>query len=335
MKSTTGLILKRPSFKTWQFKRKFRKHRSIGSSPINPSGDWTNFLPKNEYQLHRKFDDYGCVTHSAQNLLETLLYFKMKALDRNDITQTLASLGMLDDTGRPNFDDWFTVLMSGTTPGRGNSQERVWDNIRTLGLIGQLPFDENMSQAEYYNKNNTKPEMLSKAKKFLEHFKINSEYLKTVGLPIWAGGTKSALGEIKEGLTHSPLQTVVNNGTHCEMTYNEDSGEELSLNSYKGRELLRRNYGYHQFHIKADCELIKPLAMPQLYKKAGTKAIYFLNLDDMKLVPYADGIVSGGSMFKTTGLVYSMAERVEELPYEIADYSMTTIKNIDLIKLNS
>jgi len=333
MKSTTGLILKRPSIKVWQHRRKFWKSRTIGSSPINPSGNWTKWLPKKEYQRHARFDDYGCVTHSAQNVLETLLYFKMDAQGNTDIRDTLRSLDMLDETGRPNFDDWFTVLESGTVPYQGNSQEKVWDTIRKVGLIGQqFIFNDNTSQADYYDRKKITPQMIEKAKKFLEHFKINSEYLQTVGLPVWMGGTKSALSVIEEGLTHSPLQTVVNNGTHCEETYNTEGSDELSFNSYKGVEHIRRNYGQHWYHIKAEITLIKKLLTPELYRKAGTKAIYFLNPEDMKLVPYADGIVSGATMFKTTGLVYSMANRVEELPYEIADYSMTTIKNSQLIK---
>jgi hypothetical protein len=68
--------------------------------------------------------------------------------------------------------------------------------------------------------------------------------------------------------------------------------------------------------------------MPILYKKIGEPAIYALNTEDNVLVPFADGVVMGGKLFKTlygtTNYSDLPRENVTELPYPIAPYQFTT-----------
>jgi hypothetical protein len=72
-------------------------------------------------------------------------------------------------------------------------------------------------------------------------------------------------------------------------------------------------------------DIIKLNSM-KLYKKKGESAIYFLNPKDNKLVPYADGVITGGDMFKILFGDYKFAptQIVDELPYSVAGYQMTT-----------
>jgi hypothetical protein len=67
----------------------------------------------------------------------------------------------------------------------------------------------------------------------------------------------------------------------------------------------------------------------ELYKKVGEPAIYVKHWNEPLLVPFADGAIAGGDIFKT---LYGIADysklpiiKVENLPYPIASYSVKTI----------
>ena len=151
----------------------------IAYEELNPSGDWTQWLPKEEWQWKDNgFDTLACVTFSALNIIESLFYFH---------------------TGRQvNFSDRFTAFISGTTQ-NGNWQWKVGDSIRKDGLVLEQdwPMIDNPSWDTYY----TAPpiEVINKAKDFLKDWQVNYEFIDF---------TKESL--IKH-LKQAPIQVVFPN----------------------------------------------------------------------------------------------------------------------------
>lgn len=149
---------------------------TLAFEELNPSGDWTPFLPLGEWQRNHIFDTMACVTYSALNCIETIYYFK---------------------TGkRINFSDRFTATMSGTTP-NGNYLWKVGDSIRKDGLIEEVtwPTVDNFDWATYY----TSPtiEIINRAKEFLDEWTINYEFIDF--------SKESLLKHLKQ----SPIQVVI------------------------------------------------------------------------------------------------------------------------------
>ena len=88
---------------------------AVAYEEVNPSGDWSAFLPVGESQIGLYGDTLACVTFSALNCLETLQKFKG------------------NDT---NYSDRFTAKMSGTTK-NGNYLQAVANSIRHDGLVDE------------------------------------------------------------------------------------------------------------------------------------------------------------------------------------------------------
>lgn len=142
-----------------------------------PSGDWTPYLPLEEWQWHTiGFDTMACVTFSALNVLETLYFFK---------------------TGiRRNFSDRFTAVMSGTMK-TGNYLWKVGDSIRKDGLVDEAdyPMIDNPTWDTYYV---TPPiEVINKAKEFLKDWEVHYEVIDFT--------RESLLKHIKQ----APIQVVI------------------------------------------------------------------------------------------------------------------------------
>lgn len=123
----------------------------------NPSGNWTDYLPQEEWQYDPiGFDTMACVTFSALSILETLYSFK---------------------TGtKRNFSDRFTATLSGTLP-TGNYLWRVGDSIRKDGLVDESdwPMIDNPKWDTYY----TMPPIgiINKAKEFLKEWQVQYEVI--------------------------------------------------------------------------------------------------------------------------------------------------------------
>ena len=154
-----------------------------GASPlvfedINPSGDWTKYIPKEEKQyVYAIFDTFSCTTFSALNKIEIAINYLIKEKKLPDEIRTrLNELGFFAD-GSFNASDRFTATMSGTMP-NGNYFQNVWDSIRKDGILPEvlLPFGGN-NQLEYLNKNLITPEMRAVALEFTKLFDIGYEWL--------------------------------------------------------------------------------------------------------------------------------------------------------------
>jgi len=144
----------------------------LDETKINPSGDWSAYLPLKEYQ-NKGLETMACVSFSALNCLEILLNFKYKE--------------------NINFSDRFPAKMSNTTK-KGNWMTNVGDSIRKDGLVLESDYPSVWtSWDDYYQ---TIPDdILEKA---IRDYKINYE---------WVVPTNQ--DSLAEALKIAPIQVVV------------------------------------------------------------------------------------------------------------------------------
>ncbi len=146
---------------------------------VNPTGDWTEFIPPGERQSQSNVDSMACVTFSALNSIET----QEKHL-----------------TGRqPNYSDRWIAKMSGTTP-QGNYLHKVADTIRDYGLVLEEDYPSDFTSWNQYYADIPEPklsQLLAKGRKWLEDWTIRYEWV----------GTKLDL--IQQNLKQAPLQVVI------------------------------------------------------------------------------------------------------------------------------
>jgi len=104
---------------------------NIPDEILQPDGDWTPFLPKDEFQFKGNFDTQNCTVFAALNAIEILMKRKY--------------------AGEYNYSERFLGIMAGTTP-QGNSPHKVAETIRKVGLIEDkdLPFDDSVKSWEQY-----------------------------------------------------------------------------------------------------------------------------------------------------------------------------------------
>lgn len=103
---------------------------TIPYQEINPTGDWTPFVPKAENQYSNMADSMACVSFSFLNCLETQLKFFGEELD---------------------FSDRFLAKMSGTTI-HGNTLQKVADTFREFGCVleADWPRPDNFTWETFY-----------------------------------------------------------------------------------------------------------------------------------------------------------------------------------------
>ena len=127
---------------------------------LNPSGDWTKYLPDGEWQLLHDVDTMNCTSFSFYNVIETLYFFL---------------------TGKKrNFSDRFGGTMAGNTK-QGNYMWAPPDTARHYGMIDEdvwpVPERGNLAPNEYWDLYYIMPpiEVINKAKEFLKDWTITYE----------------------------------------------------------------------------------------------------------------------------------------------------------------
>ncbi len=153
---------------------------SLPQTIVNPSGDWTNFLPMFESQLEKSFDSDGCTVFGTLNAIETL---------------QLA----LDNTAN-NYSKRYVYNVVGITP-PGSDPHLVATVIRGNGLIAQIDLpDEVSSLVEFETPRPMTQDLLNKGQLFLTKWQLGHEWL-------WGTAPSQAnrLSLMKEALKTSPL----------------------------------------------------------------------------------------------------------------------------------
>jgi len=145
---------------------------SLDETKINPSGDWSAYLPLKEYQ-NKGLETMACVSFSALNCLEILLNFKYKE--------------------NINFSDRFTAKTSNTTK-KGNWMTIVGDSIRKDGLVLESDYQSVWTNWDDYYQ--TIPD--DALSKVIKNYKINYEWI----VPTNQDG-------LTEALKIAPIQVVV------------------------------------------------------------------------------------------------------------------------------
>lgn len=334
-----GLIFEPPQKQDWV----------LGGSPYKrdvlfPEGDCEKYLPTPERQASRVYDPFSCVANSCHNCLETILCYMMEK--DPDVEIILKSLEILDENGKPNLSDRFLAKVSGTIPGRGNSLRAVAEAVRKFGFVSEKfwPKTDNMDEATYYAE--IPDAVMKQAAKSLVYFEIHHENLMLEN----DGVFYSSHEEMAKARKLSPLQVCVDgnywnvdglfgsenggvgrtiNYTHATCNFKADPGTTIesifdTYDPFKKKFVPDYPFGTPKLFFITK----KKIMMPQLFKKNGEAAIYALDPLNKQLVPFSDGLVPGGEVFKT---IYGTSDyeaiprqNVDVLPYPVASYSITT-----------
>lgn len=277
---------------------------------INNTGQWTDIDIEIEIQKVLSGEDsFFCVIFSTNNCHEIIYKLRYS----NEI----------------NFSEVFGGIGCGVYRNRGTSYENYFEFFRKnfCAFEDEMPFDIIKNLDELYS-TKISSDLKSVVKIRGEAYEIKYQFLKS-----------NTTDTLKNALTISPIVAAV------EGSYVFSNGKIINAGGSYCHSILIIGYKENDYWLVMDSETkqvlkfdwnykfsspsvhsFKKLNMPELYRKKGEKAIYFFNPDDGQLSPYQDGVISGGSMFKATGLLYSMATVVDELPYPIADYVMTTVR---------
>jgi len=163
-----------------------------------PDGQWGQYLPVFERQSNPGFDTFSCVSYSLLNCVEILIKWEAGV--------------------EHNFSDRYLATKSGTICGRGNWMTIVVNTLLEHGvpLEAYYPFSKDVKTCEEYFQFLTL-ELDALAEDFTDRYKLQWEWLS---LPLNGQATSAHLrGRMKEALTQSPLQAVINNQTHVVTVY--------------------------------------------------------------------------------------------------------------------
>jgi len=170
---------------------------SLPPKIINPSGDWTPYLPKFEPQ-RKQLETWNCVAFATIKCVQILL--KKLGVDEN-------------------YSDRFTGITAGTKVG-GNDPHTVAQAIRHFGLIPEsmLPFsDDLISVEEYFSyKGGDEEKCLKEGQNWLENYGFGHEY-------VFTGKTDRA--KMIDALRYSPLGVSVFAWKKRSGIYFKDSGD--------------------------------------------------------------------------------------------------------------
>lgn len=150
---------------------------SLGGDVLQPSGQWFDYLPKDEVQNLNGIEPFACVTFSTFNALETLIR-RLFGVERN-------------------YSDRFLATMSGTAAQKGNSLQTVAETLRHQGapLESLWPLDISINTFEKFYAP-IPDSVRTIALEFIAEFDYKHEYVPTD--PI----------SLKKALTYSPLNVA-------------------------------------------------------------------------------------------------------------------------------
>lgn len=172
----TGVIIEPPKPKDWIF----GAATSIPFEERLADGNWKKYQPTKELQFSfGKYDTMSCVTFSGLNSFEMQVNWMLKnGKIPDDVVKKLRDMGFFDANDQFNCSDWFTAVMSGTTP-NGNTLNAVWESIRVHGVLPQskgLKPEDVQNIQEWLDPTKITQEHKDLALQSLEIFKTNYEW---------------------------------------------------------------------------------------------------------------------------------------------------------------
>lgn len=261
---------------------------------LREDGQWDSYIPSYEPQRNVYFDTMACVSFSALNCIETLLYRKYGE--------------------QTNFSDRALAKMSGTTT-EGNSLWNVAETIRKKGFLyeSDWPFLGFLKDRDgYYS--DIHPELLAAAEANLKRYSISYEF-------VWDTPDK-----LVEALKFAPVQVAFHaycplqegiharcagTGNHAVMLYGYVLGQYWKIydhydNKFKKVAWDTAFYGAVKFDI-SNAEKPMPQFKPNtLYQVVEGPGEFILNIagkmrrDDLTKLLASWAVVNGG---KTDGQV--------------------------------
>jgi len=125
---------------------------------INPSGDWTDYIPSFESQ-RRSIETSSCTEYGTISAIQILEKFKFGE--------------------EHNYSERALAILAENTPS-GNSPHKVADTIRKFGLVPEeyLPFDDSIQSWDEYMDAEDKSIMM-KGQEWLDKYEFNHEWVKT------------------------------------------------------------------------------------------------------------------------------------------------------------
>jgi len=130
----------------------------IKGEALNPSGDWSKFLPKYEAQAER-YETQGCTVWGSQNQVETLHKFLFQL--------------------EPNYSELYNYIFAGVDPYQGANPQKAYESFRHDGLIDndlyELPDDFN----EFLKMIKDEPpkELQVKGQQWLNEYEITHDWI--------------------------------------------------------------------------------------------------------------------------------------------------------------
>lgn len=285
-------------------------------------GHWTPYLPVQEIQRVRDGDTYGCTGYSDNNVDE----FIHKRKYGYEI----------------NISDMFVVVGSGNVRGVGNTMKAPAEFKRTKGLVfeSDYAYSREMTLDEFYA-------LIPKA--IYDKAEQSLTVYKTGYLSVNGTGQQTLL----EALKVSPNKVAIegryifdadgrirNDGSpynHAVVLFDYVLDSNGNVKEYwifdSETEQFLRFRGDYAFLSPMVKFLEKKTFM--LYKKLGEPALYIKHWSENLLIPFSDGVVAGGDVFKTLYSVTSYKDLprkdVDVLPYPVASYGISTT-NLNLSK---
>jgi hypothetical protein len=197
----------------------------------------------------------------------------------------------------------YTAVKSGTIPGRGNSVTNVVESIRKDGGVDEEVYPTTvpgMTQAEFYQK--IPADVDAK-----ENFKAAYDFRHA-----WVDGNSQDM--LVAALKVSPVMVSV----YGRYSFDSNGYVAQDRSGIVTHEVVIVGYEYGKFWYVLDSEnpeglvrfawdyifigpkigyLLKKQIM-QIFRIKGKSAVYFFNPESKEVVPFADGVIGGGSLFK-------------------------------------
>lgn len=153
---------------------------------INPSGDWTPYLPDKEPQSKNGVETQNCTGYGTNNAIETLLNFK--GVETNNSDRALA-------------------IAAGTDPYHGNDPHTVAETVRNiLGCVPEaiLPFSDDIKTPEqYYTPKPLSSSIIKIGTSFYDMWDFAHEWV------FQSGSVEEKKAKLKEALTKGTVSVSV------------------------------------------------------------------------------------------------------------------------------
>ena len=146
-----GVLEEKRNKKQWIYQKDELMGGKVERPVYFPNGISEADLGTQEAQNITQKDFWTCVSNSYCRVVQIIL----EALAKLDpeIKKGLEDLGFYDENGHVNISQRALAVMSGTVPGRGNSQYKVAETARKYGLVSEkfCPTLPGMTQWQFFN----------------------------------------------------------------------------------------------------------------------------------------------------------------------------------------